>query len=154
MVKNKFTLTGTDNNGFRHRYSVKKNEAFKKAFVKFMEDLEFDAEKIQEIIQNEFMIRTYIDTEKDEKEIIQKINVRDVTDVCRYYKNKKYDVDVFYGKSRIIIVVRTKYRVPMVKHLENKSGWIKPFEIKKIKEERKKSGKPNIPLQSRNINAG
>ena len=42
MKKDKFTLTGTDNDGFRHRYSFKKTEEFKKAFLKFMADLKFD----------------------------------------------------------------------------------------------------------------
>ena len=46
-----FILTGTDNNGFRHRYSVRKNEQFKKIFVKFMVDLDFDEKWMESLFQ-------------------------------------------------------------------------------------------------------
>ncbi|GEM_PF-5832201 len=143
MTKNRFILTGTDNNGFRHRYSFKKNEEFKKAFIKFMEDLGFERERIEE----EFIITEFIDTEEGEQEIKRIIRIKEIEDLCRNYENKKYDVDVFYGRARVIIVVRTKERIPMVRHLEKKAGWIKPLEIKKIKEEKDKKGIPRIPLQ-------
>ena len=144
-MKSKFILIGTNNNGFRHRYSIKKNEAFKKAFLKFMIDLDFDEEKMKRNIMNEFTVNFF---EDDGKEITRTIRIEEVEDVCRHYENAKYDVDVFYGRLRIIIVVRTKKRIPMVRHLEKKSIWIKPFEIKKIKKERKRKGIPKIPLQN------
>lgn len=147
VMGSKFVLTGTDNNGFRHRYSIKKNEAFKKAFVKFMVDLDFDEKEMQNILEREFTTSMFVKTEEGEEEIIRKIKIEEVEDLCRHYENKRYDVDVFYGRLRIIIVVRTKSRGPMVRHLEKKAGWIRPIEIKKIKKEREKKGKPKIPLQ-------
>jgi hypothetical protein len=122
----KFTLTGTDNDGFRHRYSIKKDKNFIKAFIKFMEDLDFDSEDIEGIFYGE----------DDEGKII-KLNIKEFEDCIRYYQNKKYDVDVFFGRFKVIIVVRTKTRVPMVDHLENKADWIKPLEAKKIRESKK-----------------
>ncbi len=123
MKKHKFTLTGTSNDGYRHRYTIKKNEDFKKAFFKFMTDLEFDEDKIKRYFLS-----------KDGNEIELKIS--DFEDVCSNYENKKYDVDVFYGRFKIIIIVRTKNRAPVVKHLEKKAKWIKPILIKKIKEKK------------------
>lgn len=127
----KFTLAGTDNDGFRHRYSVQKNEAFKKAFFKFMEILEFDSE----IVKN-----TFVGSDREDNPI--ELKIADFEDCIRHYQNKKFDVDVFYGRFKIIIVVRTKKRYPMVKHLEKETGWVKTIELKKIKEKKKKS----IPL--------
>jgi len=127
MVSGKFTLTGTDNNGFRHRYSARKNEDFKKAFVKFMVDLGFDEENIRS--------RFEYDDEGSIEPIVTK--VKNIEDVCDNYNNHKYDVDVFYGKFKIIIVVRTKNRMPMVKHLQNEAKWIKSTVVKKIKEGKK-----------------
>jgi len=127
MKKTEFTLTGTDNNGFRHRYSINKNEDFKEAFLKFMINLEFDEKKIE---------RSFF-AEGENGEGI-KLNINDLEDICVHYENEKYDVDVFYGKFKIIIVVRTKNRTPVVRHLEKKSKWIKPLQIKKINGEQKK----------------
>jgi len=127
-----FILTGTDNNGFRHRYSIKKDEKFKKAFLKFMGDLEFDKQDINETFLSE-----------DEKGCLFVLDIKEFEDCIRYYENKKYGVDVFFGKSKVIIVIRTKTRKPVVSHLENKAGWLKPLEAKKIRE----SKKINVPLQ-------
>jgi hypothetical protein len=112
-----FVLTGTDNNGFRHRYSVKKNENFKKIFVKFMVDLGFEDIDAEELI---------------------KIKIKDICDECWHYENEKFDVDVFYGRFKIILVVRTKSRRPLLDSLYYKSKWIKPLKIKKIKKIKKK----------------
>ncbi len=134
----KFILTGTDNNGFRHRYSVKKLEEFKPAFFKFMKDLGFDEQKIK----NSFLV--YFENEK-EVELARELKIEEITDECWNYNNKKFDVDIFFGKFKIILVIRTKNRVPMVEHLEKKAGWVKSLEIKKIKEEKIKN---KIPVPS------
>ena len=132
--KNKFTLVGTGNDGFRHRYSIRKNESFKKVFVDFMVDLDFEKGKIE---------GSFADSEENGK--IIKFKIKEVLDVCSNYQNKKYDVDVFYGRFKIIIVVRTKQRIPMVNHLDNKSKWVKPLKIKPIRE--KKKVKVPLPIQ-------
>lgn len=138
--KNKFILTGTDNDGFRHRYSVKKNEGFKKAFVKFMVELGFN----EKVLKKEF-IGEYSD--KDDESGCYELKIKDIEDVCWHYQNKNYDVDVFHGRSRIIVVVRTKGRKFLVEYLEKKAGWIKPLEIKKIQKKRAKKEEIHISLQ-------
>ena len=130
MKRHRFALTGTDNDGFRHRYSVKKNDSFKEAFAKFMDDLGFDGKEIS----NGFVITSTIDTPEGEEEITRVIEVSELIDACYNYQNKEFDVDVFYGKEKVIILVRTKKRIPVVKHLENKSKWISKIEAKRIRE--------------------
>ncbi len=134
----KFTLTGTDNDGFRHRYSIKKNENFKKVFLKFMEDLHFNPKVIGRIFMGN-------ELDKKGEEVQVQLKISEFEDCIRHFQNSKYDVDVFFGKRKVIIVGRTKERIPMVKHLENKAKWIKAFEIKKIQEENKLKRK--LPLQ-------
>lgn len=129
-----FTLTGTDNDGFRHRYSIKKNRNFKKAFLKFMNKLEFDSRDVEEI----FLTR-------DEEENTIVLDVSEFKDCIRHFQNSKYDVDVFFGDKKVIIIVRTNERVSMVEYLENETGWVKPITIKKLNE-KKKAGSL-VPLQ-------
>jgi|TARA_Y100000310_G_scaffold328062_1_gene395455 hypothetical protein len=137
MVKDRLVLTGTDNDGFRHRYSIKKNDQFKKAFLKFMDKLGFDSEEIDETFY-------YEDDETGER---GELKISEFEDCIRHYQNKEFDVDVFYGRFKIIIVVRTKGRKSMVDYLENESGWIKASEIKKIREKDKNN--PKVLIQRR-----
>lgn len=134
-----FVLTATDNNGFRHRYSVRKNEQFKKIFIKFMRDLDFNEKKIEE----GFWIY-------DKNEGNVELKISNFEDCCRHYGNKKYDVDVFYGNKKIILIVRTKTRRLLLDNLEMKSRWVKPIKVKKIKEKNKKK----VPLQELKIKNG
>ncbi len=127
-----FILTGTGNNGFRHRYSIKKDKNFIKAFVKFMVDLDFDEEEIKKGFSGE-----------DEKGNFIELSIDEFEDCIREYENKKYDIDIFFGKAKVIAVVRTKTRKPMTDHLEKKAKWVKPISAKKIKEGKKVS----VPLQ-------
>jgi len=127
-MRNKFTLTGTDNDGFRHRYSIRKDEYFKKAFLKFMEDLDFNSDEIKWNFYSE-----------DDSGNYKEIKISEFEDCIRYFQNEKYDVDVFFGNKKVILVVRTKSRVPMVKHLEDEAKWIKPITAKKLKEKKKAS---------------
>ena len=121
-MSSKFILSGTDNNGIRHRYSVVKNEEFKKAFIKFMTELGFDPQEIDRGF-------SYIETLEDGTEQHVFLKVAEIIDVCWYYKNQKYEVDVFFGKEKIILVVRTNQkdkmdgRINMIKHLELGSDW-------------------------------
>jgi hypothetical protein len=141
-MKKKFVLTGTDNDGFRHRYSAKKIEEFKEAFMKFMINLEFEENKIRS-----YFVGYILD--KDGNEINVPLKIEEIEDVCWNFNNLKYDVDVFFGKFKIILVIRTQERISMVEHLENEANWIKPLEIKRIVV---KKNKVIIPLQKiRNI---
>ena len=130
-----FILMGTDNNGFRHRYSVEKNEQFKKVFISFMGDLGFEEKEIMQTF-----LRGY---EDGMDEIDRELKISDFEDCCRHYENKKYDVDVFYGNKKIILVVRTKSRRPLLDSMEYKSKWAKHLSIKKIEEVKGK-----VPLQT------
>ena len=121
-----FVLMGTDNNGYRHRYSVKKNEQFKNMFIKFMGGLGFDEERIG---------NAFYSNDMEDEGVILKIS--DFKDVYKNYKNKKYDVDVFYGSKKIILIIRCKVRKPMVDNLMYNSKW-KKFPKIIIKREKKK----------------
>ena len=127
-----FVLMGTDNDSYRNRYSVEKNENFKNIFIKFMEDLGFDGGKIRQGFWN---------YDEDDDKIELKIS--DFEDCYRYYENKKYDIDVFYGNKKIILIIRTKERREMLNNLEYKSKWKKFPKIIKLKEDKKK-----IPLMN------
>ena len=129
-MKKGFELTGTDNNGTRHRYSFVKKESFKDIFLKFMEKLGFDPEKIK----NQFF-RSLQDDNGEEMGQIP-VKVSEICDVCWNYQNKNYDVDVFYGFQKIIIVIRAKskeQRFYMLDYLEESSDWIEIPEEKKAK---------------------
>ena len=58
------------------------------------------------------------------------LRIYEFEDCCWHYENKQYDVDVFYGNKKIIIVIRTKKRESMIVNLETKSRWIKVPKIK------------------------
>ena len=135
-MKKKFILTGTNNDRFRHRYSVKKIEEFKETFIKFMVDLGFEDDKIKSMFWSE----------KEDGECVT-IRVKDLEDLCWHFNNKRYDIDVFFGRFKIILVIRTRERAPMVEHLEKKACWIKPLKIKKLDDKHK----IKIPLQKLKI---
>ena len=96
-MKNKLILTGTENDGFRHKYEIKKQEFFKDAFIDFMVCLGFKKERVEQC---------FLDYDEKENEI--KLNVSDLKDYCDNFKNKDFDIDVFYGKRKIILLIRTK----------------------------------------------
>ncbi|GEM_PF-3525563 len=115
----RFILTGTENNGYRHKYNVVKNESFKQAFLGFMKDLGFDKDKIKK----EFVYQeTKYNEGRSDEEIVNIIKILDLTDVCRHYQNEKYDIDVFYGKDKIVILVRVIDRKKLVEEI-TKHKW-------------------------------
>lgn len=132
-----FILMGTDNDGYRHRYSVEKNEKFKNIFIKFMKDLGFDEGEIRQGFWS------YDDHNEFE------LKISEFEDCYRYYENKKYDVEIFYGNKKIILVIKTKKRRKMLDNLESKSKWKKFPKIIKLKKDKKKT-----PLINTNVNIG
>jgi hypothetical protein len=143
MVKIKISkdlvLNGTDNNGFRHRYSFDKTKNFKKGFIDFMGELGFDSKKIED----KFIIKKWEYTGEGE---IEKIFVRDVfdlEDMCWFFHNEKFEIDIFFGKDKVIILIRTrddnKIRREMLDELERKSDWISEKEKEKRLRKNKKS---------------
>ncbi len=87
----KMILNGTENNGIRHRYNFDKIKSFKREFLLLMESLGFDRQKIND----KFVVKEYIDTEEGETEKIWVKEVTDFIDVCWFFKNKEYEVDIF-----------------------------------------------------------
>ena len=127
-----FILTGTDNNGYRHRYSIIKNEQFKGIFIKFMVELGFDEEKIK----GEFWSN---DEDENGESICVELKIADFED-CD--SSISFSISFFYVNKKIIMIIRNKTRRELLDNLESKSKWIKPLKIKKIKETKKK-----VPLQ-------
>ncbi|MGD9276000.1 MAG: hypothetical protein PVJ67_02410 [Candidatus Pacearchaeota archaeon] len=131
-VPKNLVLNGTDNNGFRHRYSFDKTKDFKKSFLSFMGSLGFDKGKIND----KFIVRTYEDDDNEgETEKVFIKEVFDLVDVIWFFQNEKFEVDVFFGKDKVIILVRTKdnkkTREKLVDELERKSKWISEEEKEK-----------------------
>jgi hypothetical protein len=85
------------------------------------------------------------------------LKIAEFNDCCLYWKNKEYEVDVFFGNRKIILVIRIlkeeqKSRRKMLNDLESKSNWIKPVKITPIKAASKnKNHKLNSPIVTRRI---
>lgn len=135
MNFSKLVLNGTDNNGIRHRYSFEKTYTFKKGFVDFMESLGFEKEKE---LENRFFYK--YENDKGE-EVIKELKPSDFQDVVWFFQNKQYEVDVFWGSKKVVLLVRTNQKTQrtrrknMLKELESKANWISEQE-KKIRLEK------------------
>ena len=122
-INKNLTINGTSNNGVRHRYSFEKDSNFKKGFIEFMSSLKFDKETIE---------RYFIYEEDGENgECVKKIiTPMEVEDRCWFFENEKYEIDVFWGKTKVIMLIRTNQkrkrdrRRKMLNELEKRSGWI------------------------------
>lgn len=127
-------LNGTENNGYRHRYSCEKNEKFKKGFFELMENLGFDKNNVDRFVMSRYI---YDEEEGRETKKIWIRKVKEVKDECWFFENKKYEIDVFFGVKKIIILIRIKGRKKqekrreMLDNLENKSDWISEEEKEK-----------------------
>ena len=97
------------NDGFRHRIEIRKNESFKEVFINFMISLGFDKKKVRDIFWN--------------PETNKYIKIKEVYERVSHDKNKDFDVDVFYGAKKIILLVRTKKRAKLIRVLEKYSKW-------------------------------
>ena len=130
QIKDKLILSGTSNNSKRHRYTFEKNEKFKFAFPEFMAKLKFkekEVEKIKEMFT--FSSRDYLDKNED---IIVDLRISSIQDVCWYFKNSKYEVDVFFGLKKIIVLVRIKRkqnRENLLNNLQEITEWISEEEM-------------------------
>ncbi len=87
---------GTGNNGLRHRYSFKKLEKFKVGYISLMKSLGF--EKMDMAFST------------NEENLERELSINEFNDVCWYHKNKKYEVDTFFGNKKIIVVIRTNQK--------------------------------------------
>ncbi|MBI4116808.1 hypothetical protein HY449_03635 [Candidatus Pacearchaeota archaeon] len=134
-MKSEFTLTGTENNGFWHRYSIEKNNKFRNTFLKFMRDIGFDGEKLKKKFQEK-----YEDNSDDLNPVFIKwiVNADEITDRVWSFKNEKYDVDVFFGDKKVFLVIRTKDRGSMIDLLKKDISWKNGEEFEKIRAEKNK----------------
>ena len=107
----KFLIIGSENDGFRHRYEIRKNESFRKPFLIFMEQLGFERWGLEHIFKG--------NPDKNEK-----ILVSDLTDWVNNFNNKDFDVDIFWGDTKIILSIRTKKRARLIKILDKYSKFI------------------------------
>jgi len=99
-------LRGTDNDGIRHRYTFEKSPSFKPGILKFLKDLGLDP-------KDENKRYFYLeDSNCDEGcDSVTVLEPADITDTCWRFKNKKYDLDIFWGKEKVILLVRTSQKM-------------------------------------------
>jgi hypothetical protein len=105
-----------------------------------MADLNFNSNEVWE----DYLLR---DDEKGDTEI----KIKDINDRCFHYQNKSYDIDVFYGNKKIILLIRANQRSEFVKDLEDKSNWKKDGEETK-KKQKIKIRKGGISIRNNGIN--
>jgi len=124
MKTNKFTVMSAGNDGFRYRYDIRKKESFGKSFNSFLIDLGFNKKDVE---------GWCIDPNTGEN-----IKIKDMRDWVTNYKNKNFDVDVFYSSKEIILVIRTKNRKKLITSLEKYSYWLESKKKKSKKNKNKK----------------
>src|SRR3989344_3391695 len=100
MAKIKITALGNFNK--RNYFIIDKNSLFFIVFPRFLEELQLD--------------KTGVLYEYSE----EPFDINDKIDIIENTKNQIYDLDLFYGKERIIIVIRTdeKNRMDLLKKIK------------------------------------
>lgn len=86
----KIKLYGLGNSGERSYFVFEKRLSFFRSFATFLDALNIEKP-----------VSFY---EYDENAL----NLDDVTDTAEHTKNDEYDIDFFYGKNRIVVLIRTK----------------------------------------------
>ena len=100
-------LIGTGNDGYRYKYEFKKNNKFKKAFLGFMQELGFEEEWDLYYFDKDYKLQN------EEEEIPR--DLTKIRDLVEHYKNKDFDVDLFFGVKNLILIIRTKNTNMLVK---------------------------------------
>jgi len=130
VLKDFFQLCGIENNEYRYHYLVLKEEQFKSAFIGFMKALGFDEDSKLNVASS------FVSEDKWGKEI--EISINKVQDECWHFENYQYDVDVFYGKKHIILLIRLKRASKRADELSRRRlsrallRWSKFVPVKKI----------------------
>jgi len=137
MIKGKFKLTGIGNDSYRYYYSIVKSEEFKIPFIKFMVELGFDEKRISEYFEDY--------DERGEKPIHVKINW--LNDKVFTWKNEDFDIDCFFGRKKIILIIRTKKHQKLINSLEKYSEWEKNL----IKKGKKKWKRKMTKIKNTNV---
>jgi len=118
IIPKKLVLNGTDNNGKRHRYSFDKTPNLKGGLRKLLISLDFDKKIVEGFIRGVFF------KEIKEEEIIEQ-ELENIIDIVYFLKNDKYELDIFFGKEKVILLARTTdKREKLIDALEKKTKWI------------------------------
>jgi len=105
-MKKKFIIIGMENDGYRSQYVFKKNSNFNRVFINFLVDLGFVNVDFDASFENG-------------KEGL--LNISKFKDEENHFKNKSFDIDLFYGDKKAILIVRTKNRAKLIRILEKYS---------------------------------
>jgi hypothetical protein len=122
--KDKLVLLGTENKENRYEYIIEKNEGFREIFISIMEKFGFER-----IIINKTFFNYTFNRDNIEKQI--EFKTSDFIDSCYNYKNKDFDIDVFYGTKKIILIIRTKKGDKLREIINSKIKWEKKDYFKK-----------------------
>ncbi len=141
-IPQELVLNGTDNNGKRHRYSFDKTPQLKEGLIKLFISFGFD-DKVSKSIGKIFT-RTFYDDNEVEK--VSYLTPEEIVDRVFYFKNEEYEIDLFFGKEKVILLIRVKEnREKLVEEIEKKSRWISEEEkAKRLKENGELFGKKQI----------
>jgi hypothetical protein len=104
MMK-KLLILNLGNDGYRHRYALKKEEAMKGPLVKLLNALK---------LENEAEYLFYNEARESEKDV----RISEYKDLDRHLQNKEFNVDLFFGTKKVILVVRTKKRTKLIAAME------------------------------------
>jgi hypothetical protein len=140
-IPSELKLNGTDNDGIRHRYSFDKTPKLREGLKDLLLKLNFEEKKLDQFLGKIFFRTETNEKSGEEQEIILEPN--QIIDRIFYISNKIYEVDLFFGSEKIILVIRTKEdRTKLVNKIESKSKWISEEEKKKRLENNKKLKQP------------
>jgi len=128
ILPKELVLNGTNNDGVRHRYSLDKNSDLMGGLRKLLIGLEFKEKVIDSFIRGVF----FKETQEDESEGTVQRELEDIVDFVEALKNDKYELDIFFGKEKVILVIRIKEnREKLIDVMKEKSEWISEEEKEK-----------------------
>lgn len=141
-------LNGTSNHKNRYRYTFERNDKFKKEFTDLLLKLGFKEERISEFWTRTIRLEEDNNTyEEDEYQIHPRIAYFE--DSFFFLENKNYEIELFIGKRKIFIVIRTKNKKKETReNLVNQllgTKWISQEEAKKRMKEKQKQLEKYIP---------
>ncbi len=91
---NKIKLLGMGNVGSRSHFTFKKSIDFFPAFFIFLKNLDLDIDKPANFYAYDKKI----------------LDLNKITDTYEHTENKDYDIDFFFGKDKIIVVIRSNLK--------------------------------------------
>ena len=108
----KMIILGLGNDGYRYYYTIKKEKEIVGTMDKLLSELGFEGE-------------LYYDCED--------VLTEKRKEFCSGFKNKEFDVDLFVGIKRLILVIRTRKRAKLLKLIEKYCEMLKLKKVKKKK---------------------